>query len=405
MSAHYSRALKLFIQCGDREIDAAIDVVGKSQSEGLTHQLIDFLVGEKDGVPKDPNYIYRLYMALKKYDDAAKTALIIARQEQDMGNYALAHSVVFETIRRLEDAGIKVILQLRQNFVLLHSYILSRKMISAGDDNGAARMLLRVAQSVSKFPQHVVPILTSTVIECHRAGLMSSAHEYAVMLMRPEYRSAIREDLKRQIESKVRRRATQSEEVAEDLSLCPISGQLIPLTQLECPTTRDALPMCVVTGRHMLLDDWCFCPVSKSPVLFSAYVKYIEASLAKDGAAVDPVLSQPVALSDLRLCKAEEATKYIRIYNNVFDEKKPEDENDEPASSTGDDGWNATGDVAVSPLQGDHKPSKPAILIASPAAKRNAKPGKVEPSVEDTTKKSPKRERNENGKAKRGAMK
>ena len=45
-------------------------------------------------MPKDPNYIYRLYMALKKYDDAAKTALIIARQEQDMGNYSLAHSVV-----------------------------------------------------------------------------------------------------------------------------------------------------------------------------------------------------------------------------------------------------------------------------------------------------------------------
>ena len=51
-------------------------------------------MGEKDGMPKDPNYIYRLYMALKKYDDAAKTALIIARQEQDMGNYSLAHSVV-----------------------------------------------------------------------------------------------------------------------------------------------------------------------------------------------------------------------------------------------------------------------------------------------------------------------
>lgn len=108
LCAHYSRALKLFIQCGDREIDAAIEVVGKSQSESLTHQLIDFLVGEKDGVPKDPNYIYRLYMALKKYEDAAKTALIIARQEQEMGNYTLAHSVVFETIRHLEDAGIKV---------------------------------------------------------------------------------------------------------------------------------------------------------------------------------------------------------------------------------------------------------------------------------------------------------
>ena len=67
-------ALKLFIQCGDREIDTAIEVIGKSQDEALTHELIDFLVGEKDGVPKNPNYIYRLYMALKKYEDAAKTA-------------------------------------------------------------------------------------------------------------------------------------------------------------------------------------------------------------------------------------------------------------------------------------------------------------------------------------------
>ena len=52
--------------------------------------------------------------------------------------------------------------------------------------------------------------------------------------------------------------------------------QLIPHTELECPTTRDALPMCVVSGRHMILDDWCFCPNSKCPALYSAYIKYIE---------------------------------------------------------------------------------------------------------------------------------
>jgi len=49
MCGQYPRALKLFIQCGDRRIDDAIAVVGKSQSESLIHQLIDFLVGEKDG--------------------------------------------------------------------------------------------------------------------------------------------------------------------------------------------------------------------------------------------------------------------------------------------------------------------------------------------------------------------
>jgi WD repeat-containing protein 19 len=120
--------LKLFIQCGDNEIDAAIEVVGKSQNENLTHQLIDFLVGEKDGIAKDQNYIYRLYLALKKYEDAAKTALIIARSEQDAGNYVLAHSVVVETIKELENVGVNVSLQLRQTFVLLHSYILVKTL-------------------------------------------------------------------------------------------------------------------------------------------------------------------------------------------------------------------------------------------------------------------------------------
>ena len=49
-------------------------------------------------------------MALEKYEDAAKTALLIARQEQDLGNYNLAHSVIQETIRKLEDRNIKVFL-------------------------------------------------------------------------------------------------------------------------------------------------------------------------------------------------------------------------------------------------------------------------------------------------------
>lgn len=51
-------------QCGEREVEAAIDVVGRARNDLLTHMLIDFLMGETDGVPKDPNYIYRLYMAL-----------------------------------------------------------------------------------------------------------------------------------------------------------------------------------------------------------------------------------------------------------------------------------------------------------------------------------------------------
>lgn len=50
----------------------------------------------------------------------------------------------------------------------------------------------------------IVPILTSTVIECHRAGLKNSAFSFAAMLMRPEYRNKIDAKYKRKIEAMVR---------------------------------------------------------------------------------------------------------------------------------------------------------------------------------------------------------
>ena len=52
-------------------------------------------MGETDGVPKDAKYLFRLYMAKGQYKEAAKTAIIIAREEQAQGNYRNAHDVLF----------------------------------------------------------------------------------------------------------------------------------------------------------------------------------------------------------------------------------------------------------------------------------------------------------------------
>lgn len=50
----------------------------------------------------------------------------------------------------------------------------------------------------------IVPILTSTVIECQKAGLKSSAFSYAAMLLRPEYKNNLDLKYKKKIESIVR---------------------------------------------------------------------------------------------------------------------------------------------------------------------------------------------------------
>ena len=52
----YEQALNHFLRCPDVEdspaINMAIETVGQAQEEQLTRQLIDYLMGETDGVPK-----------------------------------------------------------------------------------------------------------------------------------------------------------------------------------------------------------------------------------------------------------------------------------------------------------------------------------------------------------------
>ncbi len=93
-------------------------------------------------------------------------------------------------------------------------------------------------------------------------------------MTRPEYRLKIDKKLKRNIEAIVRHPVLN--QVPELLTQCPISGELIPATQLECPTSRDAvLPMCIITGRHMEQGDLCICPASGMPALMSHYQEYL----------------------------------------------------------------------------------------------------------------------------------
>lgn len=73
---------------------------------------------------KDAKYLFKLYLSLKKYVEAAKTAVLIARQEQQSGNYRDAHDVLFGMYADLKKEKIKMPSELSQNLMILHSYIL-----------------------------------------------------------------------------------------------------------------------------------------------------------------------------------------------------------------------------------------------------------------------------------------
>lgn len=130
----------------------AIDVVASSQDLRLEKQVIEFLLGETDGMPKDPKYLFRLYMARKQYKEAAKSAVIIANEEQINGNYRNAHDVLFGMYQELRQNDIKVPREMQYNLMLLHSYILVRLHVKRGDHMKGARLLIRIANNITSFP-------------------------------------------------------------------------------------------------------------------------------------------------------------------------------------------------------------------------------------------------------------
>ncbi|CAN2388495.1 WD repeat-containing protein [Pristimantis euphronides] len=306
LCGQHARALKHFLKCSTTEenaaIEMAIETVGQAKDEMLTNQLIDYLMGESDGMPKDAKYLFRLYMALKQYREAARTAIIIAREEQSAGNYRNAHDVLFSMYTELKAQKIKIPAEMATNLMILHSYILVKIHVKRGDHMKGARMLIRVANKISKFPSHIVPILTSTVIECHRAGLKNSAFSFAAMLMRPEYRNKIDVKYKKKIEAMVRRPDTS--EVEEESTSCPFCDFKLPECELLCPGCKNNLPYCVATGRHMVKDDWCLCPHCEFPALHSEFKTLLESE------STCPMCSERVTASQLK--KILDCSTYLK---------------------------------------------------------------------------------------------
>lgn len=124
-----------------------------SNNEQLATQLIEFLLGEVDGVPKDPRYLFRLYMARKHYKDAAKTAVIIANQEQIAGNYKSARDLLYSMYQELRRNNLSVTAEMRHQFILLHRYTLVRIHVKLGNHLLAAKLLVQVAACISQFPE------------------------------------------------------------------------------------------------------------------------------------------------------------------------------------------------------------------------------------------------------------
>lgn len=99
----------------------------------------------------------------------------------------------------------------------------------------------------------IVPILTSTVVECQRADLTKSAFAYAAMLMRPEYRAQIDAKYAKKIEAIVRKAPRGLKEQREDELMgrvmlpCPVCDSPLAAMELTCHQCKTTLPICIAT--------------------------------------------------------------------------------------------------------------------------------------------------------------
>ncbi|CAB3401707.1 unnamed protein product [Caenorhabditis bovis] len=264
-AARYATAMRSLMQIANRD-DAlllATECAIKSNDRELIDRLIELLTGHADGQPRDAGYLFRLYVGLGMVKEASTTAVIVANAHQNRGAYRVARDVLFQMYMKLDERNMRVPLEMHNSLMLVHSYMIVKPLIARKETSMAARMLIRT---------YVVQILTSAVVICTQANLRKSAHKWATALMNPDYRPKIHQKYKKKIEDIVRK-GINDDDVGEPKSPCPFCEYSLEESQLTCPNCRNSLPYCVVTGRHIVVDDFCRCSYCHMPAYFSEFKK------------------------------------------------------------------------------------------------------------------------------------
>ncbi|KAL3120594.1 hypothetical protein niasHT_007886 [Heterodera trifolii] len=282
MGQQYKKALSLLLSEQQREEEAlglAVEFVAESEDKQMVDELIGHLMGERGGgAPKDPKYLFQLYVKLKMYSEAAKTALIISHEQRQQGFYKTAHDLLFGMCRTLRSERIRTPSEMENSLMLLHSYNLVKVLLKKGDNYAGGRLLCRVVADIGQFPAHAVPILTSAVITCTKAGFKKSAFKFASQLMQPTNRQKIDEKYKKKIELVIRKFGQNAPDVEEHSAPCPFCDGPVKEFALSCTECQATIPYCILTGRHIVKTDFALCPHCQFPGSFTEFNKYLNSN-------------------------------------------------------------------------------------------------------------------------------
>ncbi|KAK9791815.1 hypothetical protein WJX73_007446 [Symbiochloris irregularis] len=287
-------ATTMYIKGG--KLSRALDL-GEASDEPATQQALRkhlTLVnsGAAPGLP--PLDLLRLRLASGCADEAAAAAVTTATGLQQAGDYKGAHAELCASWRCFAQRNVALPPSAMRLLVVLHSYILVRPLVKLGLHENAARMLVRVANELELFQPHAAAVLTSAVVECHRAGMGATAYTHAARLIKqPELKAAINPAYKRKIEGLVRRREMNAD-VEEAVAPCLHCGVPGPESQLECASCHRFIPFCLASGKRMNLGDWGRCGSCHMPARSSALAAF-EGPCTICGGALGAPSAQAVA--------------------------------------------------------------------------------------------------------------
>ncbi|KAL4434272.1 hypothetical protein ABPG75_000713 [Micractinium tetrahymenae] len=258
LAGQTERAVRLYVQAGGDSVPAAIKLAGEAKDPAVAAVVLDHLQAVDSMGPA----LLDLHLALGNAEQACAVAEARAQQEQAAGNYKVARDQLLAICRELQGRGAPATPSLLSALHLLHSYLLVRTLVRQGDHLAAARLLLVVADSIDAFPRHAVAILTSTVIECHRAALHGAAQRWAAALQQPPYAGQVASAYAKKIEAIARQPAWTESGKGEEEPCCEclFCGAPGPESSLRCASCRKALPFCCASGKRMALNDWSECP-------------------------------------------------------------------------------------------------------------------------------------------------
>ncbi|KRY00268.1 WD repeat-containing protein 19 [Trichinella pseudospiralis] len=292
----YHKAFDIFIndQCDKISIKLAVECAALTRDRTIIDELLQFLTGEKDGIPKDPTYLFQLYTILERHQEAAKIAIIIVKDKQSRGQYRLARDVLFKLHQSLIQKHLPISLEMKTALMLLHSYLLVKSSVRRKLHPLAARLLIRIAENINDFAMHAVQIYTLTAIECWYSGMKSTAYKWAAVLMRPNYKESIDSRYKKTIETIIRRvenivfvvlvkilnsiiRKREDTDDSEMKTPCPYCKAQLAESELKCTCCKNTIPFCIASGKHISDSEITVCVHCGFPAISAEYKKWIAA--------------------------------------------------------------------------------------------------------------------------------